>query len=253
MSNKLHPKIQELRRRAAPINYGSLSVSEAGTLVNERGSDFDKRIIAGYAVIWGQKNLHGEIFLRGAFAKSIRERGPGSGSNFEIKFLNQHDQRDPLSLFEILEEDEIGLYFRTKPLDEIPSADRAITQLRSGTINNFSHGFDYVWDKVEWDDQIEAIIVREAELYEISTATIPSGMDTYVVRSKDDLDLLADETDWFIKSLPRKLQLEARNIITRYKSLADLEPFEQREITLEETKPTTDGIDYNYLLNNLKH
>lgn len=247
----LHPKILELKSRASAINYGSISVNADGNLVNERASDFDKRIVAGYAVLWGQKNLYDEIFIRGCFAKSIKERGPGSGANYEIKFLNQHDQNDPLSLFDILEEDETGLYFRTKPLDDVPSADRVLKQLRSGTLNNYSQGFNFVWDKVEWDENQMAIICKEAELFEISVATIPVDQQSFTLRSLEDLTDLNDDTEYFIKQLPRKSQLEARQLFARHKSLMNFEPVEQRKKTLERNEPTKNGIDYNYLTKKL--
>lgn len=248
---ELHPKILELKSRASAINYGNISVSADGKLINERASDFDKRIVAGYAVLWGQKNLYDELFIRGCFAKSIKERGPASGANYEIKFLNQHDPNDPLSLFEILEEDETGLYFRTKPLDDVPSADRVLKQLRSGTLNNYSQGFNFVWDKVEWDDTQNAIVCKEAELYEISVASIPVDQNSFTLRSLEGLSDLNDDTEYFIKQLPRKSQFEARQLFARHKSLINLEPLEQRKKALESNEPTKNGIDYNYLIKNI--
>lgn len=195
--------------------------------------------------------MHGEKFIKGCFAKSIQERGPGSNSNYEIKFFNQHNQSDPLSLFETIKEDEIGLYFRTRPLDDVASADRVLKQLRSGTLNNFSNGFNYIWDKVEWDDEDNSLVVIEARLFEISVVSIPSDMETYALRSAEDLEDLADDTEEFIKSLPRKSQLEARQLFARHKPLINNEPFEQRNKTLETNEPAESGIDYNYLLTNI--
>lgn len=245
----LHPKIQELKSRAAPINFRSVSVSESGKLIDS-ASNLDKRVVEGYAIIWGNKNLHGEIYVRGCCAKSISERGPGSNSNYQIKFFNQHDEKDPLGTLEILKEDETGLYFRTNPLDEIPTADRLLKQVRSGTINNFSHGSDYVFEKMEYDEARQAIIMKEIELFEISPVSLPSDLGTFVIRSKENAEDLYDETESFITQLPRKLRIEARHIFARYKSLESKEPFEQRNKTLETLEPVVTGIDYDYLLNN---
>ncbi len=248
---KLHPKIQEIKQRAAPISYGTVSVNQFGEMV-ERVSLLDQRIVEGYACIWGDKNSYGEIFVKGAFSKSIKERGPGSTSNYQIKFLNQHSTNDPLSLFEVIAEDEIGLYFKTMPLDDVPSADRLLKQIRSGTINNFSYGWDYIWDKVAYNDEEDALMILEAELYEISAVSIPAGMNTYAIRSADlpaALEELADDTEDFIKSIPRKQQLELRQLITRHKSLAKVEPPEQRQKALDETEPVAAGLDYKQLLN----
>lgn len=245
-----------LRKKADPIKYSSTSVNAAGQLIGAKTavSDFDKRIIRGYAIIWGQKNLNGEIFVKGCCAKSIRERGPQSNSQYKIKFLNQHKQSEAMALFNVLEEDDHGLYFETVPLDDVDWANDAITQLRSGTLNNFSHGWDYIWDKIEWDDVNEAIVLLEIDLYELSVVTIPSGMETYCIRSMEDQEDMNTDILTFINQLPRAHRLEARRLFTLQKSLVKNEPFEQRNTTLDTNKPTekVSDIDYNYLINNLK-
>ncbi len=53
--------------------------------------------------------------------------------------------------------------------------------------------------------------------------------------------------------LPRKFQLEARNILTRHKSLILQTPLEQsRKAREERSKPTKDGIDYSFLNEHFK-
>lgn len=244
----LHPKIQELKHRAAAINYSNTSVDANGEI---KTSLLDERVVEGYAVIWGQRNLHGEVFVKGAFAKSIREHGPDSNAKYQLKFLYNHNPDEPLANFDEIREDEIGLYFRTKPLDPIDRADQTLVQLRSGTLNNYSQGFNYVWDKMEYDERSGTITVYEAQLFEISVATIPSGLETFTVRSADAVEFLNDETEYFIKSLPRAKQLEARQLFARHKSLASYEPLEQRATTLIESEPTKSGINYQFLTENL--
>lgn len=250
-------KINELKRRAAPISFSTVSVDQYGNLKDSEDL-LSQNIVQGYAVIWGQQNLYGEKFIKGSFANSINQRGPQSKSNYQIKFLYQHDQSDPLSLFDVLQEDEVGLFFRTKPLDNVPSAIRTITQIRSGTLNNFSIGWDYIWDKMEYDETDDSIVVLEAALFEISVVSIPADMATFATRSKEQIETLHDNTESFIKSLPRKYQLEARNIIARHKALAETEPLEpaaqsNTALTIADEPPIEKrGMDYNYLINNLK-
>lgn len=248
----LHPKIKELKRRAAPINYSNVAVNERGELTGDFLEDLDNRIISGYLLVWGRVNMHGEMFLRGCASKSINDRGPLSNANYKITFLNQHRQGEPLSVFAELVEDDYGLRFRTKPLDMVPWADHVLTQVRSGTLNQFSAGFDYIWQQTEWDDANDCILCKEIDLFEGSIVTIGSEVGTYVIRSKDEADCLFDEIETFIKTLPRKDQLQARQYFTQLKSLTDLEPFEHSDTTLEErSKPAKNAIDYNYLINNI--
>ena len=220
-------------------------------------TDLKNGIVNGYGVGWGSPNAYREVFVKGAFSKSIRENGPGANSHYEIKFFNQHSQGDALSLFESLTEDDYGLRFKTLPLDEkeieLSSAASVLRKLAKRTLNNFSIGFDYVWNQMEYDDKNDLIIIKEAKLFEISVVSIPADMGTYAMRSLEDQEDLYDDTDEFIKKLPRKFQMEARQLFSRHKSLVDLEPLEQRMKALQqENKPTPDVIDFQYLLKNFK-
>ena len=246
----IHPKIKELKRRAAPINYSNVSVNDRGELSSDFASDLDKRIVSGYLLRWGSINMHGEMFLRGCCSKSISDRGPDSNANYKITFLNQHRTGEPLAVFGKLIEDEYGLLFQSLPLDNVPWADHVLTQLRSGTLNQFSAGFDYIWDKTEWDDDNNCIVCKEIDLFEGSVVTIGSEVGTYVVRNKEQEANLYDEIETFIKTLPRKNQLEARGYFTQLKSLVDFEPQEQRD-ALDKNKPVANAINYNYLIKNI--
>lgn len=244
---KLHPKIQELKRRAGAVNYSTVSVNERGALTVDFASDLDNRIVSGYLLVWRSINMHGEMFLRGCAAKSIADRGPKSNANYKITFLNQHRQGEPLAVFGDLIEDEYGLYFRSLPLDDVPWADHVLTQLRSGTLNQFSAGFNYVWRETEWDEVNECIVCKQIDLYEGSVVTIGSELGTYVIRSKEELDGLDEEIETFVKTLPRKDQLQARQYFAQLKALT-LEPHEHSDKALEEREqPENKAVDYNYL------
>lgn len=241
----MHPKIKELQLRATPINYADVLETRAAEVD-------DNRRIKGYLAVWNTRDDRGTAFVKGCFSKSLQERGVDSTGKYKIKFLWQHNQSDPLSNFEVLREDETGLYFEAVP-DEVPSGDRAVMQVRSGTLNQFSVGFNYVWDKIEWDDSTDTLMLKEVELYEGSIVTIPSNKDTFAVRSAEqfetEFDMLNETTEGFIRSIPRDKQLELRSLLTRHISLAKVEPLELRQQALKQTKPT-EAIDYQYLLNN---
>lgn len=245
MKKATQQQISQLKKRSAPINYSTVSVNEMGQL-QERASLLNQRIVEGYGCIWGVRNDYGEMVVRGAYAKSIQEMGPGTNSNYQIKFRDEHGRA--CALFDVLKEDEIGLYFRTKPLDEVQWCDDLLTQLRSGTINNFSNGFKFIWDKIEYDTDNDALVILEARLFEISAVAIPADMETFAIRSIEDVEILNEQTENFIISLPPHKQLEARKLFTRYTSLSQTEPLEQRRKALrEEIEPSAAGIDYSAL------
>lgn len=247
-----HKKIAELKLRANPVNYTQVSIKQRGLLTSDFLADLEKRIVSGYLLTWGTVNMHGEMFLRGCCSKSIADRGPDSPANYKITFLNQHGVEEPLAVFDELVEDDYGLRFRSKPLDNVPWADFVLIQVRSGTLNQFSAGFNYVWDKIDWDDQNECIVCKEIDLFEGSIVTIGSDGNTRVIRSKQQQEDFFDEIECFIKTLPRKNQLQTRQYVTKLKSLIDLEPIGEDPSLEKREKPVEEAvINYDYLLENL--
>jgi HK97 family phage prohead protease len=246
----LHKKIQDIKDKELPINYRSVSVNEMGAIIQTRKKYLDEGKIEGYGCMFGVKNQHNEKFVKGAFAKAIRDLGPDSNSNYKIKFTDRHGRS--CCLFEELAEHDEGLYFRTKKMDDVQWAKDMLTQVRSGTINNFSIGFRHVWDKVEWDDEDDCMINLEARLFEIGGVDIPSDMETYAVRSLEEDEYLQDDIEDFIENLTKSKQLEARKLITRCMALIDREQPDIKRRALEAIKQPKTGLDYNYLINNLK-
>lgn len=258
----LHPKIQELRSK-----YGHIPVhlfnpnpskfeqrSKALNLRSVREKKDGERLIQQYFCIWGVPDDRGTVPMKGCWKKSIEERGPKSSANNKIIVLNQHDQKDPLCLPIVLEEDEVGLYAEYEP-DPIPSGDRLIVQIRRGTINGGSYGFNYVWDKMEYVEDTGLILMHEITGFEISPVTLPSQMETFVVRNSSGIavdEFLEEDTEALIKLLPRNKQLEARQLIQRHISLAKAEPLEVNPNTLGKDKPKQRSKELtDYLTKNL--
>lgn len=238
---KLHPKISQLKKRTSPILFEELK-STPQTGGEYPGSDLANRIVAGYTALWKSRNDRGWQWLKGAFSKSIKERGPESNAKQQIKFLYMHDTFDPLSLFEKLAENDTGFYFRTKPLDPVPSADRLLIQLESGTVNNFSMGVYPDWTKAEYDEASDTVVFPEGEVHEISPVSMASDSETYRLNSVEEynraIEYLDDEVEAFIKTLPRAEQLGARMMFKRYKTLLSFEPSqEQSEDTHQQAEP----------------
>lgn len=199
--------------------------------INSKDIQYDpgSRIISGYAAIFGNKDKAGDILLRGCFSKSIRERGPESGANDKIIFLWMHDMSEPIGLPTILREDEKGLYFEAR-IDEIELGNRAITQLESGTLNQFSIGYEYVWENCEWDYEKEALIVREVKLYEISVVSIGCNGETEYLGLKSIEDCekaykeLDEEVSLLCKNMSLSKQCKLQKIIAKAMSLASFRP-----------------------------
>lgn len=239
----LHPKIQELRLKASPFNRSGMYIDASGSLYDVPDLKIKSTLegAAGYLTVWGVRDTFGTIPIKGCFAKSIRERGPDSESKQKIAFLWQHRSTEPIGRFTKLIEDEYGLYFEAV-YDDIPEALRAAKQILSGTINQFSYGFDYVWDKMEYDSRQDAVLMYEVCLMEGSPVTFGSCDETYALRSIEDYQTkyeeLAEHIEDFIKSVPRSKQLELRQLFARHKTLISIKPDELTQNPLnKDNKP----------------
>lgn len=132
------------------------------------------RKVKGYAIVWGSKNDYNEIVLKGATLNSLNARGIGSTSGNPILVLNQHRQTEPLCRPTILQEDDYGLYFEGDIIEGVGYADQAVNQVSQGVLRQLSYGFNYIWDKTEYDATMDAYILKEIKLGEISLVTFSS-------------------------------------------------------------------------------
>jgi HK97 family phage prohead protease len=212
------------------------------TLAKDTSVDSASRTVKGYLASFGTKDGDDDILIKGCFAKSIQEHGPESTSNQKILHLWQHDHKTPLGKYLVLKEDDAGLYFEAQ-FDNIPEADRAIEQYKSGTLNQHSFGFRYVWDKVEYSNEMEAFIVKEVVMFEGSTVTFGCNPNTPFLGfgkspefNHQVLKALEAETEMSISGLPYEKQLEIRKTIAKYQSLVNFKPI--KESLKNKSEPT---------------
>jgi HK97 family phage prohead protease len=132
------------------------------------------RKVKGYAIVWGSKNDYNEIVLKGATLNSLNARGVGSTSGNPILVLNQHRQTEPLCKPTMLMEDDYGLYFEGDVIEGVGYADEVVNQVNQGVLRQLSYGFNYIWDKTEYDATMDAYILKEIKLGEISLVTFSS-------------------------------------------------------------------------------
>lgn len=140
----------------------------------------DEHIIEVKFASFGNIDSDRDLLVKGCFAKSINDRGPDSATNRKIAFLWQHDIKDPIGKILKIEEREYGAYaiIRLSDFDAVPNAKRAYSQLMDEVLNQFSFGFEYVWDKMEYDEEKDAFIIFEVKLHEISIVTMGANEET---------------------------------------------------------------------------
>lgn len=216
--------------------------------------DEDSNKVSGYLAAFNNIDSDRDILIKGAFAKSITERGPGSATARKIAFLYMHDMKIPVGRFTKLEEMELGLYYEGE-LDLIPFAQETIKpQLKSGTLNQHSIGYNYIYDKLSYDEAQDAFIVKEVNLFEGSIVTLganentPFGGFKNYLDHTDDYQEMALTADRILKKMGNyEAELELRTIIQKYQSLLD---YAAEEVTAMKSKPKV--ADYKYMIDNFK-
>lgn len=167
-------KIQQKKENCKNKRLFKIFVKELN-IINE-----DEHIIEVKFASFGNIDSDRDLLVKGCFAKSINDRGPDSATNRKIAFLWQHDIKDPIGKILKIEEREDGAYaiIRLSDFDAVPNAKRAYSQLMDEVLNQFSFGFEYVWDKMEYDEEKDAFIIFEVKLHEISIVTMGANEET---------------------------------------------------------------------------
>jgi HK97 family phage prohead protease len=151
--------------------------------------EINDREIKGYPIIWGNKNDYDEVVLQGATLKSLNDRGINAEGGNKILVLLFHEMHRPLCLPAELKEDDYGLFFRASINEGVSYCDDACASIRQGTLSQLSYGFNYVWgdNKTVYDGALDAYILREIDLYEISVVSFSSDPDAQIREKRDNL------------------------------------------------------------------
>lgn len=122
--------------------------------------------VAGYASIFGNKDLDDDIIEKGAFTETLKSREP--------LLLYGHDMgAPPIGKLTEVYEDAKGLAFKAElPKDDDFVKGRIAPQLRIGAIKGVSIGFR-IKDREHRKDGVR--VIKTAELFEISLVNIPAN------------------------------------------------------------------------------
>jgi HK97 family phage prohead protease len=211
--------------------------------------DTETGTVTGYFAIFGKKDSDGDIIQRGAFAKTIAEKGK-QGSN-RIKHLFQHSPDKVLSKPD-LQEDEKGLYFESKITKTTLGMD-VLKLYEEGALDEHSIGFIPV--KVVPSQEQEADILTEIDLWEGSTVTwgaqemarVDGKAQEYAAQKVDKLrkalkhGSYSDQTFKQLEAWLNKL-LEARTLPGEEPPTGTPEP--ETEPQREELKAISTALDF---------
>ena len=151
----------------------------------------DENMFEGYASVFRNVDSYGDVIEKGAFAKTIQERGS------RIKVLYQHDPFTPIGKAIHLEEDNHGLYVKAK-ISQTDEGKKAMTLIRDGVIDQLSIGYTVVKDDYDTENGIRYL--KELKLYEFSPVTFAANDQAVITGVKSD-DLIP-----YIHRLNRELK-----------------------------------------------
>ncbi len=227
---------QEVEVKTASI-YSTKSSGEIKDIDN------NKREIAIYLSKFDNLDSDNDIIQKGAFKKSLNERGPGSQGNRKIQFLRHHDWTKQIGVFTKLEEDESGL-FAVGKLGTSSLGEDAWRDYNEGIIREHSIGYQLLTDKVKFvkDESIKGggyNLIQEVVLFEGSAVTFGSNDLTNVVgvvkgqNKTKYIDDVSEELVRVIGALSKgqgsderlySLEMRAKYLTAQLKSLSDMQP-----------------------------
>lgn len=219
--------------------------------------DEGSRKVALYLSKFDNIDSDNDIIRRGAFKKSIQQRGPLAASNRKIAFLRFHNWEMPIGKFLELSEDEFGLY-AVAQLGKSTLGNDALADYKDGIINEHSIGFKYVKDKIRFvedsglDNGIDGYYeISEVNLFEGSAVTFGANEYTPVVEVAktegriETLDKLGLEIDTVLKAIKGgqgsddrqyNLEMKLKYLNAQLLTLAKAEPFEKHSVKNESLK-----------------
>lgn len=244
------------------LNYHTKSAFEL------KDMDSAKRQVAVYLSKFDNIDSDADVIRRGAFTKSIQERGVDSASNRKIAFLRHHDWTMPIGKWLQLGEDEKGLY-GVGELGRSTIAEDAWKDYEDGIIREHSIGFKYIQDKMRWieDKSLETggfYDITEVKLYEGSAVTFGANeftnvidviknenKDTVIQRINDDINLTlkalknGQGSDERLYSLEMKIKL----LTSQLTLLATAEPIKNHSV---QNEPTIEkAFDWNAVISKI--
>lgn len=146
--------------------------------------DLAAREVAMYVSKFDVIDSDQDLIRRGAFKKSIDERGPNSPGNRKIAFLRHHNWEMQIGKPLHMEEDQNGLFVVSK-LGNSTLGNDALEDYKDGIIREHSIGFKYLEDKIRWvegDTKDSGYFeIGEVALWEYSAVTFGANQYTDVV------------------------------------------------------------------------
>lgn len=155
----------------------------------------DEGFISGYASVFGLKDHHDEIVVKGAFDQSLRS---WHSKGQLPKLLWQHDSREPIGYWKSITEDHYGLRVEGQLLLDLQRAREVHTLLKSSAIDGLSIGYT-IRESHKNSNGIR--LLTSLDLMEISLVTFGANPSAQVTVVKSQTHPIQDDVQDFTASI----------------------------------------------------
>ena len=172
----------------------------------------------GYASVFGNTDLYGDIIIKGAFLKSLE------GRSAPVAMLHQHDPKQVIGKWLSFKEDDHGLYAVGELTPNHSIAEDVKASLAHGAINGMSIGFDIPSEGSEYDKQKNVRLIKAIDLWEVSIVTFPANIESRIdiVKSIETIKTIS-EAETLLRDVSGLSQREAKAFIASLKSVTQRE------------------------------
>lgn len=185
----------------------------------------------GYISTYYDVDSYGTYFLPGAWDRSIERFNSGE----VIPVLWSHDRSKPVGKCTELRSDEKGLWAHGKLTMEDPQAQTAYAHMKDGSVLGLSVGFEMDYDSVEYNQDLDAYEIADADLMEYSVVVFPANPNAKITQVKSSHDHDNGENDMNLKDQIDAMNKAIEEIRTAANSASDAE-ISKRDTEISELK-----------------
>jgi uncharacterized protein len=144
------------------------------TAMGQVEASTDGTAIEGYASLFGKVDQGGDIVRPGAYLASLKRL---SDAGRRVKMLWQHDPTRPIGIWDVVRDDDRGLYVKGRILPDIAQGREAAALVAAGAIDGLSIGYRTVTSERDGKGRR---VLSVLDLWEVSLVTFPMLPDARV-------------------------------------------------------------------------
>lgn len=203
--------------------------------------DSTKGIITGYFAAFNILDSDGDVIEKGAFSKTISERGPDGTKR--IKYLQDHDRYKAVGVLKSLEEDTYGLKYTGKVGRHTVGQD-FLKMVQDEIITEHSFGYKIIKEQKEADgNHLKELYLFEGSGLQVDAANPHTPI--LGVKSKEDIVLLFDALEKALKNGTYSDECFKNTIVPKYNAIKSILP----QFSTEPQAVTAD--DFKSILNDI--